>query len=97
MGKLKLSPIDVRETAEAGNVSAMILLGDLYSSGDAGPVDGALAIQAYETAAATGSDTALMRLGDLFRDGKVVPADGSRAAEYYVRAATGAAAAATQN
>src|SRR5690606_20927242 len=73
--------------AEAGNVSATNMLGDIYSRGSGVDVDGPRAISFYEAGAAQGNNTSLLRLGEIYRDGILVSADPERARAYFENAA----------
>jgi TPR repeat protein len=84
----------VQTLAEAGSASAWFDLGEFHASGEAGAIDGAAAIAAYEKAAEAGSVAALVKLGIIYRDGTLAEADPARSLATLQKAAEAGSASA---
>jgi TPR repeat protein len=74
---------------DQGNVEAMRKLGEVYSSGKAGDVNGARVAELYARAADLGDAKSAFYSGALYESGKIVPLDAGKAFTFYNRAAEG--------
>jgi TPR repeat protein len=88
----KLQPLvaGLEKAAQAGNVDAQFLLGDMFASKDTNIFQGrqAEAVSYYEKALSGGRTGAAIRLGDLYSNDRVVAADPVKAFQYYSQAAS---------
>jgi hypothetical protein len=83
-----VDPIVVKQSAEAGNKNAQLMLGTMYEDGLGGlPVDLRDAAHWYEKAAQQGYPKAQYNLGLLYEDGRGVKQDYKKAAYWYEKAA----------
>jgi hypothetical protein len=77
----------IRQAAEAGDLSAQVALGWIYSSGTGVPVDKVQAIRWYRSAAEKGSLKAQVALGWLYYEGQGVERNLTESALWYNKAA----------
>lgn len=77
-----------RNSAELGNLDAMVELGQCYQYGLGTPIDPGQAITWYQNAAEQGSVTAQYRLGQCYDEGFGVAKDQSKAVNSYIKAAS---------
>src|SRR5580692_1827553 len=75
------------ESADAGNVEAMMYLGLMYSEGQGAPVNFDEAVTWFHKAAAAGDTQGMCNLGNLYQKGLGVPVDYLDAAKWYRSAA----------
>lgn len=78
---------DLRARAEQGDVSAQIVLGNMYYNGEGVPEDDREAVRWYRLAAEQGYASAQFALGVMYDNGEGVPEDNREAVRWYQLAA----------
>ncbi len=79
---------ETKRKAKAGDATAQLNLGLMYTTGEGVPKDAAKAVEWYRQAAAQGLVQAQFFLGWMYDNGEGVPKDAAKAAEWWQKAAT---------
>ncbi len=77
----------LRKKADQGNITAQLILGKLYATGQGLPKDITKAMHWFKKAADSGDPWAQTVLGSLYKTGKYIPKDIKKAKYWYTKAA----------